>query len=166
MVKEKAMGCLQGLCHCPHSQRNKEKAWATLQGVTWQFKGLRMASWCDGSFTRKPVFGIGELFLSPAPLWSQCCPRETGSLCSKEMPDMAPGCQILLPPVLHLHPHLPQPWAKQTWYLSLLKELKGNPHGFCRSRVSGKTLKNHWFIGPSKSPTMHHRVLPADLNTA
>lgn len=64
------------------------KAMGSLVGVTWQFKDLRMTSWCDGAFTRNPVFGMGELFLSPASLRGPCCPREMGSAGSREMPDV------------------------------------------------------------------------------
>lgn len=128
---------------------------------TWQFEGLRMTSWCDGSFTRNPVFGMGELFLSQASLWSQCCPRERAvcalGRCLIWHLDAKSSC-----PCAALQPLSPP--AKQTWFLTLLKELKGHLYGFCRSRVSGKMLKNHWFIGPSKSPAVHHKVLPVDVN--
>lgn len=121
----------------------------------------KQVGWVLHSSTRNPVFGMGELFLSPASL---CCPREMGISWWR---DAWYGTCMPNPPapVLHCSLCLPQPWAKQTWFLTLFKELKGNPHGFCRSRVSGKTPKNHWFMGLSKSPTAHLKILTIDLNT-
>lgn len=142
---------LQGSCHCPHLQRDKEGPWAALHKVTQQHEGLRMRRLVWWDLHKKYSFGGGRAFpepnipLEPASPWGSCVVRALGS----KMPGMVPVRQILLPPVLCHSPHLPQPRAKQTWFLAGLKEARGKPHRFCRNRASGEMFKSHWFIGPS-----------------
>lgn len=107
---------------------------------------------CDGSFTRNPVLGVGELFLSPASLLSQCHPRELCRSCSRER-DAWDGTWMPNPPVPCAAPQSASPPAmgKRNLFSGLLEGIKGQPHRFCRNGASGEMFKSHWFIGPSIS---------------
>lgn len=114
--------------------------------------------WCDGSSTRNPVFGVGDLFLSSTSLLS-CAVHALG----REVPEVAPGCWTLLPPVLHHCPHLPQ--------LGETNLVSGSIEGI--KRQSPLLLQEHGFWLNVQEPlihsvkqslTAHHKGLHIDLN--
>lgn len=142
----------QGLCHCPHLQRDKEGPWAALHRVTQQHECLRMTRPVWWVLHKKSSFGGGRAFLSPASLLSQCHPREPCSSCSRQR-DAWHGTWMPSPPVPCAAPQSASPPAmgKRNLVSGLLEGIKGQPHRFCRNAASGEMFKSHWFIGPSIS---------------
>lgn len=140
-----AMGCLaEGYPAAWVPQDDKASVMGPSQEI--QFWGWESFSWAQH------------------PSWANVTPGSHAvHALGREMPGMAPGCQILLSPVLHRSPHLPQPWAKGTCFLAWLKESRGNPIASAGMGLLVKCSRATDLLGQA-SLTAHHKLLCVDLN--